>query len=511
MTRAVRVRARLQAVPLAFVGVFFAWPVAHAVVRYLRWDGVSRVLTDASLRGVLRFTLWQAVVSTALTLAVGLPVTWAVSRWAVPGSRLVHGLVTAPFLMPAVVVATGVAAVLPDRGVAAILWAHTVFNVAVVLHIVGPRWRMVDRSTADAAADLGAGGWRTFRHVVWPAVRGAVTSAAAVVFAFCFSSFAVVSILGGAGIRTMETEVFTQAVRLGDVRTATALAAVQTVVVVTTLWLGRRGPDGDAAVSGEPEPPRDLASRQRLVHLPTVVAWAGTLLVVLPLVVVSVRSVRHAGGWSAAGWRALFDGSLERVGVDVPAVLWTSARFAVATAALATGLALLTVRRGAISVAERVSFAPLIVSAVTLGLGLVVTFDRAPWDWRGRTWLLPVIHAVVALPLAVRTIGSALRGIDTGIFDAASDLGASPLRVWWRVEVPLLRPAIMQAAGISAAVSLGEFGATSFLTRSDSMTVPVAIGQLMGRPGTLLQQAAFALTTLSAMSVSLIASSPVRD
>lgn len=518
MTGTGRARARLQTVPLAFLVVFFVWPVAHMLVRYVRWGDVVRVVTDPSLRGVAWFTLWQAVVSTVLTLVIGLPVTWAVSRWAVPGSRLVHGLVTAPFLMPAVVVATGVAAVIPGRGIPAILWAHTVFNVAVVLHLVGPRWRMVGQSMEDAAADLGATGWRTFMSVVWPEIRGAVINAASVVFAFCFSSFAVVSILGGATIRTLETEVFTQAVRLGDVRTATALAVVQTTAVVITLWLGRRSARNERSGDGDSDnhsllelsPPRSLASRRRFVALPAVTAWAGTLVVVTPLGAVALRSVRTAGGWGISGWRALFDGSLERAGVDMPRVLLTSAKFAVTTAVLATVLALLTTRRTGVSPAERVSFAPLVVSAVTLGLGLIVTFDRAPWDWRGRSWLLPVIHTVIALPLAVRTIGTALRGIDGELFHAAADLGASPLRVWWTIEMPLLRPAIVQAAGISAAVSLGEFGATSFLSRSESMTVPIAIGQLMGRPGTLLQQAAFALATLVAAVTTIVIGSAGR-
>ena len=380
MTGTGRARARLQTVPLAFLVVFFIWPVAHMLVRFVRWGDVVRVVTDPSLRGVAWFTLWQAVVSTVLTLVIGLPVTWAVSRWAVPGSRLVHGLVTAPFLMPAVVVATGVAAVIPGRGIPAILWAHTVFNVAVVLHLVGPRWRMVGQSMEDAAADLGAGPWRAFVEVTWPQIRGAVTNAASVVFAFCFSSFAVVSILGGATIRTLETEVFTQAVRLGDVRTATSLAVVQTTAVVITLWLGRRAAHGEDGSVLELSPPRSLASRRRFVALPAVTAWAGTLVVVTPLGAVALRSVRTAGGWGISGWRALFDGSLERAGVDMPRVLLTSAKFAVSTAVLATVLALLTTRRTGVSPAERVSFAPLVVSAVTLGLGLIVTFDRASWD-----------------------------------------------------------------------------------------------------------------------------------
>ena len=141
-----------------------------------------------------------------------------------------------------------------------------------------------------------------------------------------------------------------------------------------------------------------------------------------------------------------------------------------------------------------------------LGLGIIITFDSAPTDWRGKWWMLPVIHAVIALPLAVRVIGPALRGIGTELLESAADLGAGPVRRWRSVQAPLLAPALARAAGISAAVSLGEFGATSFLTRGDTKTVPIVIGELMGRPGPLLQQSAFGLTTVIASAVTIASS-----
>jgi thiamine transport system permease protein len=126
--------------------------------------------------------------------------------------------------------------------------------------------------------------------------------------------------------------------------------------------------------------------------------------------------------------------------------------------------------------------------------------------------MIPAIHAVIALPLAVRIIGPARRAIDPALYESAEDLGASRLTVWRTVEMPLLRPAFARAAGISAAVSLGEFGATSFLTRSDSMTVPIAIDQLMGRPGPLLQQAGFAVAAVIVIVICMVpmAVSPSR-
>jgi thiamine transport system permease protein len=503
-TATVPVRAA-RAAPLVLLAVFFAWPVASMLAGHLRPGAVADVVTDASLRGVAWFTLWQAVLSTLLSLAVGLPLTWAVSRWTFRGARLLAALATVPFLMPAVVMATGVAALLPSRGIPAVLWAHTAFNVAVVLRVVGPTWAMLDRAQEESAASLGAAPLRVFADVTWPAISGAVRGAASLVFAFCFASFAVVSILGGPGVRTIETEVFTQAVRLGDTRTAVALTFVQAIVVLGVLAVGRGG-GTDAVESLEFTGARHVSERMRGRRLPAVVAAVCCAVVTAPMVAVAWRSVRLDGRWTLVGFRALFDGSLDGVGVDIAAAVRNSLWFTALTVAITVPLALLACRRHRAGLAERLSLAPLLVSAVTLGLGIIITFDSSPFDWRGKWWMLPVIHAVIALPLAVRVIGPALRGIGTELLESSADLGAGPLRTWRSVQLPLLAPALARAAGISAAVSLGEFGATSFLTRGDTKTVPIVVGELMSRPGPLLQQSAFGLTTMIASAVTIASS-----
>lgn len=500
------VRMLPRTVPVGFLTLFFAFPVATLLVGHLRPDDVSRALGDRSLGSVAWFSLWQGTVSTALTLALGLPATWAVSRWRFAGSRLLATLIGIPFLMPAVVMATGVAAVLPSRGIAAVLWAHVAFNLSVVLRVVGPTWALLEHRLEESASGLGANGWSVFWYVTWPAIRESVRNAAAIVFVFCSTSFAIVSILGGGGMRTIESEIFVRAVRLGDVGTATALVVLQAVVVVAVLWIGRARPS--EITSAEVPDPRPIGNRLRMRLLPPVFASTAAAIALLPFAVVCLRSVRYDGAWNLAGWRALGDGTLRRVGIDVAAIVRTTTVFAVVCAALSVLLALLACRRQRPTFAEKLSFVPLLVSSVTLGLGLVVTFDAAPLEWRSSTWLIPVVHGVIALPLAVRIIGPALRGMDDEVLVMAADLGAGPLRRWWKVTLPLLTPALARAAAIGAAVSVGEFGATSFLTRNGTETVSIAIAELMGRPGPLLQQCAFALSTATAAVILCVGTLP---
>ena len=102
-----------------------------------------------------------------------------------------------------------------------------------------------------------------------------------------------------------------------------------------------------------------------------------------------------------------------------------------------------------------------------------------------------------------------LRGIDPRLHDAAATLGASPRRAWREITVPHLRRPLVVAAGLAAAISLGEFGATSFLSRSGAETMPIAIERLLGRTGALLQAQGYALATI--LAVVTIASCSLLD
>ena len=492
---------RVQLLPLAALALFFGYPVVSMLTRFLRPHSVIDTITDSSLSQVWWFTTWQALASTAITVLVGLPLTWAIARYSFTGSKTLTGLITVPFFMPAVVVATGVKSLLNTPSVAGILWAHVVFNVAVIVRIVGARWSLMDPELEDTASDLGANSWRTFRFITFPYIRESLTQASAIVFMFCFTSFGVIAILGGISRRTIETEVFTQAVQLGDTKTAIFLSALQAVVILVVYSIGTRNKQfrDDFAVSTQLRP---IPKRQRL---PLVIAVViPTLIVVSPLIGVVIRSFIVDNTPSLNAYRWLFNGTTESIGINFATVLRTSLTFALVTAVTTTTSAfVIACARNQKTIINTATAIPLMTSAVTLGLGVIVTFNRGIINWRGEQWLIPVMHTVIALPLALRTLDPAVRAIPEEMRQAAASLGASPWRVWRRIEIPLLTPALRRTAGLSAAISLGEFGATSFLTRSDSTTIPIAIQQLLGHPGDTLTHSAFALAALCVVTFTL--------
>lgn len=478
--------------PVVFLSVFFIVPVANALLRFFRFSAFSEVLSNQSLRGVAWFSLWEAIISTLATLAIGLPVTWALSRFTFRGSRIARGILTAPFVLPAVVVAAGVLAITDSRGVIPIIWAHVVFNVSVILRIVGPRWSLVNHRLENGAATLGARPSRTFALVVWPQISDAVISAATLVFIYCFTSFGVIAILGGVSRRTLETEIFTQAVRLGNTTTATALAVLQAIIIGAVFFFTRRG-SRLLSTSLHVSSAQPLQTKPTHRATPLIITAAAIIIVASPLLATIYRSLVVNSQLSLSAWRTIFSGSLPALSVSPQSVITTSLVFAITAACICVPVALLV----ATTSAPRALFSlPLVVSAATLGIGLIITFNTSPFTWRSERWFIPVIHAVIALPLVIRAIEPAVRAIPTSLRNASATLGASPFTTWRRVDVPILKPALLRATGLSMAVSLGEFGATSFLSRSGSTTLPIAIAQLLGRPGVAAQQAGFVLAAL---------------
>lgn len=511
MTRDRAARGLLLAVPAAFLALFFAWPVATIVARGLAEGSAVDVWRRRSTGDLLAFTAWQAALSTLATFAVGLPAAWATARTALPGRRAVRVLVLVPFVLPTLVVGAAVEALFDRLGtdtgtLAAIVVAHVVFNVAVVVRIVGGHWALLDPRVEEAARVLGAPPWRVAREVTLPRLAPALWSAAAIVFLFCFTSFGVILTVGGPGLPTLETEIWRHATRRTDVATAAALALLQMGAVVALLVVGgrleRRLAGGGR--SRRPARPRRLVTARQRVGAAAAVLPA-LAVVGLPIAVLVERSLVVGDGYGLARYRDL--GRRTDSGLVVPPTeaIANSLVYAGAAALVAVVVGGLTARaiaraRGAGGRALDVAvMLPLGTSAVTLGFGILIAFDAPPLDWRSSRMMVVVAQALVGIPFVVRAMVPALRSIDPRLHEAAAVLGADPRRARREVDRPVVRRALQVAGAFAFAVALGEFGATSFLARPDAPTVPTAMYRLLGRPGESLRGQAMALAVVLAL------------
>ncbi|MFF4350897.1 ABC transporter permease [Streptomyces sp. NPDC001530] len=517
-------RLGLMALPVAFFAVFFAYPVAAIVARGLKVDGawqlgrIGDVLAQSDIRHVLWFTTWQALASTALTLLIALPAAYVFARFDFRGKQILRAVVTVPFVLPTVVVGTAFLALVGrgglldelwgvrlDTTVWAILLAHVFFNYAVVVRTVGGLWSQLDPRQEEAARMLGASRFAAWRKVTLPALSPAVAAAALMVFLFTFTSFGVVQILGGPTFSTLEVEIYRQTSEIFDLATAAVLTIIQFVAVGAILavhaWTVRRRETALRLVAPEMTARRPHGAGQWAL-LAAVLASI-VLLLVLPLGVLIQRSLDAPGGYGFAYYKALTsdDGGIFLV-APIEAI-GNSLEYALAATAIAVvigGLAAAALtRRNAgrlVRGFDALLMLPLGVSAVTVGFGFLIALDEPPLDLRASWILVPLAQALVGAPFVVRTMLPVLRAVDERLREAAAVLGASPWRVWREVDLPMVRRALLIAAGFAFAVSLGEFGATVFIARPDNPTLPVAVARLLGRAGDLNYGQAMALSTI---------------
>lgn len=172
------------------------------------------------------------------------------------------------------------------------------------------------------------------------------------------------------------------------------------------------------------------------------------------------------------------------------------------------------------SVLDSVIHLPLVLPPVVIGYLLLISMGRqgliGQWlyhhfglvfsfSWKGAV----LACIVVALPLMVRSIRLSLENVDTKLEQAAATLGASPIKVFFTITLPLTVPGIITGTMLSFARSLGEFGATiSFVSNipGETQTIPLAMYTFIETPGAEAQALRLCLISIAIALSSMLAS-----
>lgn len=141
------------------------------------------------------------------------------------------------------------------------------------------------------------------------------------------------------------------------------------------------------------------------------------------------------------------------------------------------------------------AYAPLVVSPVALAFGLLLLYPQ----WLASLPLLVAAYALLAYPFVAKALTAALDALPVQYARAAASLGATPQRVWWRVTLPLVAPALRRGMAFAAATMLGEFAVSLLLSRPEWLTLTTLIYQRLGRPGAANMDAALVLSALLMM------------
>lgn len=244
-------RAFLWFLPLSFIAIAFFYPLSRILALTFNFESLTPENLHITYEA-LRFTFYQATLSTLLTLVLGLPSAVLFSRYNFHGRSILRALTAVPFMLPTVVVAASFNSLLGTRGLLSvildssfripplvfILIAHVFYNTTIIIRVVGGALSSLDPKLDAAARSLGADSFRVWWNVIMPIIRPSILSASLLVFLFDFTSFGVILLLGGSQFSTLEVEIYLRVLKLPDLSLAALLSVVQLIctILVSVLY-----------------------------------------------------------------------------------------------------------------------------------------------------------------------------------------------------------------------------------------------------------------------------------
>ncbi len=477
---------------------------------------MADVISSSYNRRIIVFTVFQATVSTIFAVLLGLPGAWLLATKNFPGKRLLKAVSSVPFVLPSILVVLGFVIFFGNNGylnkmlmgitgleepplrilysMKAIILAHGFYNFPIVIRLVSSLWEKLDPSLANAAMSMGAGRVRLFFTVTLPQILPAVLASSALIFVFCFTSFAIILVLGGGpAYTTLEVEIYRQARISLNMDSAAALSLTGILITLVFVYLNvhfqsSRNYHENIANRDyiEPNKPGKIFKLGISLYILSI-----ALLVAAPVISVITKSfiIPIAGGagfdLSSSAYYDIFRKTTESYGITLLEAIGNSISYAFYTVifSILFGTLISYVLKGkrkASAILDTLFMLPLSVSSVILGLGYLKVMNYLDEPFRSSPILIILAHTVIAFPFVTRAVKPVMDKIKPELIHAALSLGETPLRVFMTVELPLIKSAIFAGAAFAFAISIGEMNATILLSSENTLTIPLMIYRLIG-------------------------------
>ncbi|AYD02911.1 thiamine/thiamine pyrophosphate ABC transporter permease ThiP [Neorhizobium sp. NCHU2750] len=476
--------------------------VGTAAVTLLAWEGgqsASRLFTAYTWR-ILQFTLWQAALSTLLSVFFAILVALALARRPrFPGRVWIVRLMALPMGLPALVGALGLLGVWGRQGMlnswlgmagleqpvsvyglSGILIAHTFFNIPLATRLLLAALERLPAEYWLLSASLGMKPLSIFRFVEMPALKRVVPGAAGLIFMLCATSFTLVLVLGGGpAATTLEVAIY-QALRFDfDPPRAIALAFLQIAVTATVIGLISLLPAASETARTAGRRTKRFDGRSAPARLwDLLMIAAATLYVAAPLISVLAAGLKADLPKLVVGPLFLRAAGTSLVIALTAGIVAVAASLAIILARQAIGAGSkrpLALRSLSVSLAGLSSLV-LVIPPIILGTGWFLALRQ--WGISGNAlaafapYLVAVINAMMALPFTIRVLQPALDDHQRQTARLVTALGLTGVAKWRLIDLPVLRKPVLTALSFAMALSLGDLGAVALFGSSDLVTLP---------------------------------------
>ena len=434
---------------------------------------------------------WLSVVSVALAAVVGIPLGFVFERTEFPGRRILGVLVALPVALPPLVGVIAflflygesgfLARAIQAVGFSSVRWTFTGAVPILLVHtysfyvyfylMTRAGLARLDSAKVDAALSLGASRWMVLRRVTLPLLRPSLAGASILTFMTALASFSAPYIFGG-GFRVMPTQIVASKLN-GDLEMAQVETVMLGLLALGGLLLLRLLDTEEDLAAGERGIPPARARLQSpgARALAAAAGWGLAFVLLTPHLTLVLLSLVPPNTWTTEALPpVLSTGNYARVVSEPERLrpllnsLWMATSATAAALCLAVLAARASVRlRGILGrLLSGLLVMPWAIPGTVFAIALATCFSvNQPWALRlvlvGTSWILPIAYVVRSLPVTGRAILAGLRQMDRTLEEASASLGASGRRTFWRVVLPLLRPALFAGGGLALITALGDF------------------------------------------------------
>lgn len=486
---------------LVLLSIFVVLPLLQVVKQsFVGADGTlslssyAKIITTRQNYEAFTNTMQLAVVVSVLATIIGFLFAYCTSHLAIPGKKIFSLMAMLPMVSPPFSVAMSMIMLFGARGLitytclgmtdaniygfTGLVFTQTISYFPIAFLLLAGMLRTIDPSIEDAARDLGASKWQTFRTVTLPLVRPGIANAFLLVFIKSVADFANPMAIGGNYI-TLAAQIYLQAIGSYDIQGGAAVAVVLLnmailLFVISKYWLEKKS---YVTITGKASQARVMMREKAVVYPTAGFCFLISLIVIAIYALIPIASVIKVWGMN---YSLTLDHYVYAVTVGGRAIKDTTLLSVIATpiaGIIGMIIAYLVVRKNFIGRAY-INFSSLLSIAVpgtVIGIGYIMTFNTLPLQLTGTATILIAAFVVRALPIGIRAGVSSLQQIDPSIEEAASDLGANATKVFRTITLPLIKNAFFSGLVYAFIRSMTSISAVIFLVSANYSLLTILI------------------------------------